>query len=456
MRDHSSQITHRVEILRESHANLMLMRIRFLSLSDVDRIISNFSAKMKEKNQSTITLRQIAYDIFEQLINYIYTGKIIISPENVQNLLPAASLWELSAVQGWCCEFLIKQLDPANCLGVRSFADTHSCKELFQASDEYIRNNFSKVVQTEEFLLLSSKDVEDLVSESTLNVSGEEDVYNAVFRWIEYDITSRKKFLTPFFAHIKLPLVSQQFLLERVSTEKLIQDNFECKNLYIEAIEYHLSSDRSKLAIQRTIPRKPQGSSVFIFAVGCAKYNEYYNPDTNIWLPYAPTQVRRLHLGVTSLDRLVYAIGGSKFDGPKIGGSNVDERLSSGECYDPLKNEWQSIKCMSAGRSDFGIASLKRMIYVTGGAPYLNSVEKYDPIVNSWSAIASMRTQRCGGRLVALGDCLYALGGFDGYYYLSAMERMDPRVSIIVVHLDEFKCTRSRLVFGHDSALLTD
>ncbi|KAL0158270.1 hypothetical protein M9458_046346, partial [Cirrhinus mrigala] len=47
-------------------------------------------------------------------------------------LLPAASLLQLNGVRDACCKFLLSQLDPSNCLGIRGFADTHSCSDLLK------------------------------------------------------------------------------------------------------------------------------------------------------------------------------------------------------------------------------------------------------------------------------------------------------------------------------------
>ena len=75
-------------------------------------------------------------------------------------------------VQNACCEFLEQQLDPTNCLGIRSFAETHGCEELRQAAEKYILKHFVDLVDSEEFLQLTSEDVESLIKCDNLTVSG--------------------------------------------------------------------------------------------------------------------------------------------------------------------------------------------------------------------------------------------------------------------------------------------
>lgn len=63
----------------------------------------------------------------------------------VQALLPAACLLQLQEIQDVCCEFLKRQLDCSNCLGIRAFADTHSCRELLRIADKFTQQNFPEV-----------------------------------------------------------------------------------------------------------------------------------------------------------------------------------------------------------------------------------------------------------------------------------------------------------------------
>lgn len=63
-----------------------------------------------------------------------------------QALLPAACLLQLQEIQDVCCEFLKRQLDCSNCLGIRAFADTHSCRELLRIADKFTQQNFPEVI----------------------------------------------------------------------------------------------------------------------------------------------------------------------------------------------------------------------------------------------------------------------------------------------------------------------
>lgn len=71
--------------------------------------------------------------------------QVTVEEGNVQTLLPAACLLQLAEIQEACCEFLKRQLDPSNCLGIRAFADTHSCRELLRIADKFTQHNFQEV-----------------------------------------------------------------------------------------------------------------------------------------------------------------------------------------------------------------------------------------------------------------------------------------------------------------------
>ena len=101
--------------------------------------------------------------------------------------MPAAGLLQLNDVINACCEFLKSQLHPTNCLGIRLFADMHSCRDLMQAAHSYIEQHFTEVMSCEEFLQLSAESIIEFISSDRLSVPSEDKV-RFIFDQIELDV----------------------------------------------------------------------------------------------------------------------------------------------------------------------------------------------------------------------------------------------------------------------------
>lgn len=80
-------------------------------------VFKTFSGGLSECNKNCITMHQIDGNSLVQIIQFFYTSEIKINKENVQNLLSAASLLQVSSVLDGCCEFFKRNLSDDNCLG---------------------------------------------------------------------------------------------------------------------------------------------------------------------------------------------------------------------------------------------------------------------------------------------------------------------------------------------------
>ena len=383
-----------------------------------------FCSELAESKQTEVTIKDIDENAMEILIDFCYTSKITVDEKSVQTVLPAACLLQLQEVQDYCSEFLRSQLDPSNCLGIRAFADTHSCGELLRIADKYMQNNFIDVAEQDEFLLLPVAQLLEIISSDELNIRNEEQVYQAVMHWISHDIPDRKPHLSLLLSHVRLPLLDTKFLVTRVGNEPLIKQDQSCRDLIDEAKDYHLlPQERSLIQSARTKPRKPFVTGEVLFAVGgwCSgdaiSSVEMYDPQTcNEWRTVAPMSKRRCGVGVGVLNQQIYAIGGH--DGQSY--------LNSVERFDPVANQWFSDVAPTTTRTSVGVAVLDEYLYAVGGqdgVSCLNIVEKYDLQANKWSRVAPMTSKRLGLALVVLGNYLYAIGGSDGQSPLNTVER---------------------------------
>lgn len=319
-----------------------------------------FTREMAESRQSEITIQDIDEYAMEILIDFSYTACITIKEENVQALLPAACLLQLTEIQDICCEFLKRQLDPSNCLGIRAFADTHSCRDLLRVADLFTQHNFQEVIESDEFLLLPVNQLVDILSSDELNVKSEEQVYFAVISWMKHNITERRAYLPQILPHVRLPLLGPKFLVGVVGADVHIKSDETCRDLVDEAKNYLLLPEQ-RLLMQgpRTRPRKPTKCTEVIFAVGgwCSgdaiSSVERYDPQTSEWKMVATMSKRRCGVGVAVLDNLLYAVGGH--DGSSY--------LNSVERYDPKTNQWSSdVSPTSTCRTSVGVAVLNGLV----------------------------------------------------------------------------------------------
>lgn len=218
-----------------------------------------FCLELEESRQTEVTIRDIDENAMELLIDFCYTSHIIVEESNVQTLLPAACLLQLGEIQDICCEFLKRQLDPTNCLGIRAFADTHSCRELLRIADKFTQHNFQEVVtESEEFLLLPVGQLVDIICSDELNVRSEEQVFNACMAWLKYNVTDRRQHLSQVLQHVRLPLLSPKFLVGTVGSDLLVRSDEACRDLVDEAKNYLLlPQERPLMQGPRTRPRKP-------------------------------------------------------------------------------------------------------------------------------------------------------------------------------------------------------
>ncbi|XP_016660955.1 ring canal kelch homolog isoform X1 [Acyrthosiphon pisum] len=417
-------------------------------------MFSNF----EESNKDLVTIRELDSTILQLLVDYIYTGEIMVTKENVQ----------LNYVNGVCAEFLQKQLNQSNCLGIRAFADLHNCTGLLSISEAYIKQYFLEVAKGEEFLSLSSEDLVKLISSNDLAVPFEEKVFECVIKWVKHDSDHRIDILPKLMEHVRLPLLDPDILFN-IYKEPLLNISPKCKDYIIEALHFNHQKSVQHFKIPKKIrfkPRQFDGFKKVILMFNQRSdtspkcYTEWYDPATKLrekapglnddrrlagfgllrdqfvfvmggvnvsssksvsmldvslqspsWIPMVDMLVSRKELGVGALDDCIYAVGG--YDG--------NSALKSVEVFDVSTQKWRMVSNMTIDRRKLGVGVLNNRLYAVGGyhSKNLKSVEYYDPTLDIWTPVAEMSECRQGVGVGVLDGLMYAIGGYDGKYLKS-------------------------------------
>ncbi|CAG0886548.1 unnamed protein product [Cyprideis torosa] len=397
---------------------------RLLLSAASDYFAAMFTSGLKESLQEEIRIVGVEAQALEDLVNYCYTGSLEITESNVECLLAAARLLQLTEVVGSCCGFLSANLHPSNALGIQQFADLQGCQDLFDRARSFVLDNFVDVMHSQEFLLLSPGDVAALFASDDLNVPSEEVVFQAFVAWVSHNPDQRRNQMQELLELVRLPLLCPEFLADQVDSLPLLREIPSCQNLVMEALKFHLLPDRRPvLRSQRTKPRKSTVGELFLVG-GIEGNNGTLNIDSydyreDRWVSSHCLSSRRLQFGVAVLENRLVIVGGR--DGLKT--------LNTVEGYDPKAKIWFPMTHMNTHRHGLGVAVLGGPLYAVGGHDgwsYLNTVERYDPVSKTWSYVAPMYAARSTVGLGALNGKLYAVGGRDGTSCLSSVECYDP------------------------------
>ena len=80
-----------------------------------------------------------------------------------------------------------------------------------------------------------------------LSVGSEERVFEAAISWVQHQPESRRQHLPILLEHVRLPLLSKDYLIETVQEIDLMkQSDQKCKDFLLEALNYHLMSSEQK------------------------------------------------------------------------------------------------------------------------------------------------------------------------------------------------------------------
>ncbi|KAF0759416.1 Uncharacterized protein FWK35_00018029 [Aphis craccivora] len=478
------------DIMLQTDDGIIVYGHKYILASATPYFKAMFS-KFCESKKDRVNITKVDSTILKLLIDYIYTGEIMITQENVEFVLVAADLLQLDYVKQACVEFLQKQLDPSNCLGIKLFADLHNCIELLSNCEVFIKKQFLEVVKCDEFLSLSSEEVIKLISINDIGVPLEEKIYECVIKWVKHEFNRRKHLLPNLMEHVRLPLISKEYLVENVVNEPLLKNDPKCKEYVFEALHFQVIKSVKPFSIPETIWSKPRQLPKIVLVLSWSKLEKklitnWYDPATNQFqLGPEITNFNQFPIGFVVKDEFVYVMyrGSRTFemfdtslkspcmvrkpdlligcDTKKYSDSHKDF-LNTVDIFNLNTQKWQTVseKISKSERRKFGVGVLNNLIYTVGGLSgrsndltYLKSVECYDPSLDKWYPVAEMSIERCNVGVGVLNGIMYVVGGVDKLGIHKCVEAYSPSDGFWTPIANMHLCRENPVVVALDGLL---
>ncbi|KAL9951885.1 hypothetical protein ACROYT_G044626, partial [Oculina patagonica] len=186
---------------------------------------------MMESKKGVVRLEIITKAGLGAVLEFIYTGDVqILTEDDARGLIEIADYLFILPLKTLAGRVVAQTLNTSNCISTNHFAERYRCEELASAAKKIIHANIN-VTKAEEFVNMSSDEVNQWISSDEINVSAEEDVFKTILTWIDHNKSERKKYFADLFRQVRLIYVSRDYLLNDIVTNDLVNDNACCIEL---------------------------------------------------------------------------------------------------------------------------------------------------------------------------------------------------------------------------------
>ena len=436
------------------------------------------NVEMKEKEEGVIRLEETSKAVMEEVLKYLYTGHIDINKENAFDLMALADYLFLPSLKTASSKYILQTLCVSDCLMAYYLAVNYRCHELQVKARDFILENFIAVTETEDFLNLSSKQVEEWISSDEITVKGEEEVFQVIVKWMKRIGSTSCEIVRhcffDLFRHVRFVYVSRDYLFNIILSHPLVKDNSDCSNLVLDAMKlafngtdecYFSQSPRNCLkthedaivacGAEKTLCYVPSEGKWYwlksilserdqfchamsachgkLYYIGGLRVRpgfyaaERYDPFLNDWAPIKPPKHIVKLTTVVTFQGFLYAIGGV---------NNDDEPLSTVQRYNPDTNFWEEMPPLSGNRFAVCAVADRRSLYAIGGMStpggrHLDIAERLETDANSWSQISSTCEKRATACGASVKGKVFIFGGLRrGVPFSKSCEMYDPATNM--------------------------
>ncbi|XP_063150936.1 calicin [Candoia aspera] len=373
--------------------------------SHIRSLISSNDMKADDELFIIIDAKFLSSTLMEELLDYFYTGKIVISEKSVEELLKGAKYFGSQTLKSHCSDFLIRSLKKENCLQYILLATTYDLKEVRNAAYDGIRDNFHYWVGPQgisDFMHCPYYIFSRLLKDENLHVQNEDQIFLALLQWVKYKKNEREKHFKKCFAYIRLTAVSTKTLLAGCREVLLFADHTGPLSRIEGVLSERKQGNPQSLMLQQ---RKGALMDSVVILGGQKEQGKFNNGvfayiiGENIWLKLTEMPYRAAALSAASLGKYIYVSGGTT---EQISG------LKTAWKYDMDTNTWIKLPDLPIGLVFHTMVTCGGAVYSVGGstAPrkYISSIYKYDEGKEKWTLAGKMSIPMDATALITKGD----------------------------------------------------
>ena len=377
-----------------------------------------------------LVLKDISADDFDKVLQFMYTGEVELTNQNVRNILRAADVIELNELTQFCGDYLLDSVSTTNCIGHWRLAEQMNLAALAAACKRLCLKEFEKIgSSTDELSSLSEKMMVELLEDEELVVESEVDVCETLMKWLNSQ-TQAGYTVQPhqLLTLIRWSGVPVEYVKSNLLTNSLLMNDRPSFEFLSKVISYRLSGVQFNGL--ETFHRPSTGVEQCVVIVGVNTVAELTSDVLHLSLQ-SKDQVTNMQAIPTCMPRESAAcVSGSQLYVTGVGESNSEAW------------KWESVvgwtRCadMNKGRKKHCATFVNNTsMYVLGGVDdtgkkTLDSIEQYNTVTNKWTKVGQLIHAARAAACAVYKTSIYVFGGIDNDVDLDCVQVFDTATKV--------------------------
>lgn len=214
-------------------------KIILASASNYCKILFVGNATRTGSTDGSVHLNAVSAAGLSNVLSFIYSNKLDLSLQNVEETFKAAEALLVGEVIKLCFRFLESCLSSENCVDVLRIAKKLGPAELREKAMSCVRQHYKQLLADPQSL----KDLDrgtlcEILDRTTAEGSGELELLRAAVSWLQHDRT-RLKYMGDILKRIGFPLVPFRELQRYAQEIPLTRLDWGCRRLLQDALTHH-------------------------------------------------------------------------------------------------------------------------------------------------------------------------------------------------------------------------
>ncbi len=361
-----------------------------------------FVVKPETLEHNLLDIDDIDFDTLASVVSFIYSGRVELTVEKAEKLIPGSVNLMLPELTNMCKDFLFDRVDndTSACIAIHRISKANSLTDISDKVWWKMLDNFQKVTATNDFKGMTEMELKEYISDKRLNVANEDPVFEALVTWVTHDEENRKSRFDSLMENVKLSHCSPSFLRDTV---RPLMKSTRCLELLSDALLCYTPS----FPHQAGTARRDYGGGNTLVAV----YEDHcwtLKDGETEWVVKPGSSVGTM--SKYREDRRA-CIAGNRI----LVTGGYSDPYSTDQCLQislpTLK--WSALPNLSMARCDHATVCVGNQVYVLGGwtMEEQSSVEYLDEETGSWHVTCDMPSALWLHTAVSYKYYIYVFGG---------------------------------------------